>query len=50
MNYQKLIRKVAKHYGVSQKEVDAEIKKAIQYSGYQMKPEDFIKMCLKKLK
>lgn len=50
MNYKKLIKKVAEHYHTTPAQVDKEIKKAIQLSGYTMSPERFIKMCIEKTK
>ncbi len=50
MHYKKLINEIAAKHGVTPKEVDTEIRRAIKLSGYDMKPEVFISMLIQKVK
>jgi len=50
MNYQKLLKQVAEHFNTTPAEVEKEMKIAIALSGHEMSPEEFIKMCVSKVK
>ena len=50
MNYKKLLKEVAKEYNATPKEVDFEIRKAIEATGLDITPQDFISMVAEKVK
>ena len=50
MSYKKIIKKVAKEYNTTPKEVDKEIRAAIQAAGYDMEPDLFIALAAAKVK
>ncbi len=50
MDYQKIIEIVAKKHNTTPKEVDEEIRRAIDISGYKMSPLIFIKLISTKIK
>lgn len=50
MNYQQLLKKVAKEFHTTPKEVEIEIRKAIRAAGYDISPEAFISLCVAKVR
>lgn len=50
MRYQKLLEQVAKEYNTTPKEVDAEMRKALQLAGYKIEPAVFISLATSKIK
>ncbi len=50
MSYQKILKQVAKENNTTPKEVDAEIRKAIEMAGYDIEPALFISLVATKVK
>lgn len=50
MNYKKLLEQVANEHNTTPKEVESEIKKAINVAGYNIEPAMFISLIVSKVK
>ena len=50
MSYKSIIKQVAKEYGTTPQEVDAEIRKAIKLTGLEITPDTFIALNAAKAK
>ena len=50
MKYQDIIKKVAKKYNTTADEVDREIRSAINYTGSEIEPTEFIEMISNRVK
>ena len=50
MSYQKLLKQVAKEYNTTPKEIDSEMRTALQMAGYDIEPSMFIALATAKAK
>ena len=50
MEYKKIIAQIAKRHGVSSKQVDSELKTALEMSGINVTPDIFIQIAAERIK
>lgn len=50
MNYEEVLKQIAKKYNISTKEVEQEMQKALNLAGYNIEPKIFIASAIVELK